>query len=67
MTCIFLLKHYGFRGVHIPQLYRYIMYIGIWLKYDGILNFKILYLQNYLSNCYEIYRCYLMSDRELKY
>ena len=34
------------------------------MKYS---NFKVLYLQNYSSDCYETYRGYLMSDRKPKY
>ena len=58
---------YSFTGVQISQVYRYIVYIGIWLEYYEMLKFKVLYLQNYLFACYETYRDYLTSDRELKY
>ena len=33
----------------------------------GCYKFRVLYLQNYSSDCYETYRYELMSDRELKY
>ena len=58
---------YGFTGVQVSQFYRYTVYIGIWLEYYGMLNFKVLYLQNYLSDCNEIHRGYVMGNRELIY
>ena len=37
------------------------------MEHYGMLDFGVLYLQNYLSDFYEMYRGYSMSDRELKY
>ena len=37
------------------------------LEYFGVLNFKVSYLQNYLSDCYEIHIGYVMGGTEVVY
>ena len=48
---------YNFTEVQVSQSFAGLhVYIGIWLEYYGMLEFRVLYLQNYSSNFYETYR-----------